>query len=149
MIDIERTYGGAQKPLVARTPLKWETEHGEDGIEDVNGQDDSITPEATDGKFSSVVYRLCKHKAEQTGDTENEAELPRTPTSTTTRKARSASTVSLGGDKAMTMHDLNNRYFRKPAITFWRLDIFRYVYGLQRKASCDFDLDAFKDLALR
>ena len=68
-------------------------------------------------------------RTEVIADTETEAELPELSDIATTRKARSASTLSSGGfagaERVMTTHDLANRYFRKPAITFWRMDMFR------------------------
>ena len=52
-IDIERTYGGAQKQLVARTPLQWTAKDGDKAEPEVrNEEDDSITPGATDGKLA-------------------------------------------------------------------------------------------------
>jgi phosphatidylethanolamine N-methyltransferase len=119
MSDIERTYGGAQKPLVARTPLQWAEEDRVD-----SNEDDLTTPAVTDGESLFLSWAVTKASA----DTENEAELPELPDIATTRKHRSASSASaigLAGDKAMTMHDLTNRYFRKPAVTLWRLDVFR------------------------
>jgi len=107
-----------------------------------------LTPPATEGKLSDGVSRV-QSDTTSSGETETEPELPELPPSDVAdpaiRKARSdssysnASTTPTDGmvfskagkksyskrTKSISMHDLTHRFFRKPVVVLWRLDLFR------------------------
>jgi len=106
-----------------------------------NIESTEATPAATEGKLIDPFS--CP--ADSSGETETEPELPELPPNTDelTRKLRSDSnysTMSIGSttpkedvflpagrkrSKTVSMHDLSNRFFRKPVIVLSKIDIFR------------------------
>jgi phosphatidylethanolamine N-methyltransferase len=97
------------------------------------------------------------YPADTSGETETEPELPELPPNTDeiARKVRSDSnysTVSIGSttpkedvflpagrkrSKTVSMHDLTNRFFRKPVIVLSKIDIFRSAAEFQEKTKAD------------
>jgi hypothetical protein len=91
------------------------------------------------------------YPADPSGETETEPELPELPPNTDeiARKVRSDSnysTMSIGSttpkedvflpagrkrSKTVSMHDLTNRFFRKPVIVLSKIDIFRSAANLR------------------
>ncbi|EIW72203.1 hypothetical protein TREMEDRAFT_66761 [Tremella mesenterica DSM 1558] len=143
---IERTYGGGKKPLASRVPLSWGT--GSSSIsmmsDDAAGTSDIIMRRQVSG--GSETPGITE------GESETEPELPELPPiperNPEVRHLRSDSSVSFSsvsstpklGDKTRqtfssvpgpkrskpdSMHDLTNRFFRKPAVVLWHLDMFR------------------------
>jgi phosphatidylethanolamine N-methyltransferase len=118
---IDRTYGGAKKPLAARLPLDLAVPASASSF------DDSHRPVSSDMTTPGVTE----------GETETEPEIPelpeqldsaihiRSPSSTTSsfhhhdyrhRRRRAFST---------SIHDLTHQFFRKPSVIFSRFDPFR------------------------
>lgn len=155
MLDIERIYGGAKKPLASRVPLSFgersEVTSSAASVVEVNTsmpeEPELATPGATEGAL--ICFRNI-HPADLTGETETEPELPelpQIPNSNATVRARSDSTFSTTSfstspsdptsmtkpkprsfskrAKSVSMHDLTHRFFRKPVIVLDRIDIFR------------------------
>jgi hypothetical protein len=97
------------------------------------------------------------YPADTSGETETEPELPELPPNTDeiARKVRSDSnysTMSIGSttpkedvflppgrkrSKTVSMHDLTNRFFRKPVIVLSKIDIFRSAAEFQEKTKAD------------
>lgn len=112
--------------------------------------EEAATPGITEGK---LVFRPAISQLTMKGETETEpelAELSTTEESALMGKPRSDSTYSQDFDtptpkspvssagrngymrksRAISMHDLTHRFFRKPVVSLWRLDVFRSVcYG--------------------
>ncbi|KAL7424588.1 phosphatidylethanolamine N-methyltransferase [Cryptotrichosporon argae] len=122
---IERTYGGAKKPIAARTPIDLPDESLSEDLDakpviTIQGAPDLPTPGATEG------------------ESEVESELAEPPYSDAARKPRSDSSYSAisattsstpngrkNRSKSVSMHDLTHRYFRKPVVVLSNLDLFR------------------------
>lgn len=161
-VDIERTYGGAKKPLASRVPLDWGEAVGrtarapaaETPVEQLSSPLEVVpttytaTPAVTDGESAC---RPTLNSADASGETETEGDLPETPDldepviELRGQKPRSDSSYSMISDspgevldlpkgqarpqrkraRTLTMHDLTNRFFRKPVIVFSRIDVFR------------------------
>lgn len=122
---IDRTYGGAKKPLAARVPLDLRAPASTDGVASTSGSE--YTP----------VAELATPAATE-GETEPEPEVIDLPEQQEPHvHIRSDSVFSDSADKSSnsryrrtramstSMHDLTYRFFRKPTLIFARLDIFR------------------------
>lgn len=121
---IDRTYGGAKKPIAARIPFDLKAPSS------INSQDVAgmTTPGVTEG------------------DTETESEivdLPEQPEppvkirSPSTTISESLSSVRQKRSRTMStsMHDLTHRFFRKPAVILSGIDVFRWVQLLGSPAN--------------
>lgn len=104
-------------------------------------------------RLGRLVLFLLDCSSRKVGETETEPELPELPANETSepsiRKPRSDSSYSgtsisiaptealsklgagykrpstRGRARAVSMHDLTHRFFRKPVVVLWRLDVFR------------------------
>lgn len=130
--DIDRTYGGAKKPLAARVPLdlRAPTSTSEHDGPAQTPLSELATPPVTEGECLGSIGLT-------TGETEPEPEVMDLPEQAEPGvRIRSDSLFSDSTDRgarsfprsralSTSMHDLTYRFFRKPTVIFARLDIFR------------------------
>lgn len=126
--DIERTYGGGKKPLASRQPLP--AEHAL--------PEPALTPSQTEGETEDeaddLVATPVQSETERDGASGTEPGLaskamPRKgsvqSTSTSDGRSERATPAFPPAQRQATLHDLTNRYFRKPVVVFSRIDMFR------------------------
>ena len=118
---IDRTYGGAKKPLAARIPL-----------------DLGVPASSSSFDDNAVLSPEMPTPAATEGETETEPEIPelpeqvepaalhmRSPGSTVSSLDHGSSRRRHHRGHSTTIHDLTHQFFRKPTVIFSRFDPFR------------------------
>ncbi|WVN90038.1 uncharacterized protein L203_105271 [Cryptococcus depauperatus CBS 7841] len=136
---IERIYGGGKKPLVARVPLNWVDEEGPKSSTNVSSvsspegttevQTPSATEDDTETESELAEYLPITDSNPKTQKLLSDSVLSATSVATDDTKHDTKRPVgirkSFSKKTKMTMHDLTHRFFRKPVVVLWRLDLFR------------------------
>ncbi|WVQ83696.1 hypothetical protein IAT38_005840 [Cryptococcus sp. DSM 104549] len=133
---IERTYGGGRKPLVSRVPLTFERTTSEVAAAVAAESADGPTPSTTEGETETEpeVAELPPVAESRPEIRKSRSDSVFSTTSMTTDGGSYPKAGGAGGpggrgyrrkSKTLSMHDLTHRYFRKPAVVLWRLDMYR------------------------
>jgi hypothetical protein len=134
-IDIERYYG-KPKAIAKRVPV----------LPPVNGRNDASGRSTTGKVITGVTETETEGETEETEGEEIfrhvrpvQAERVQTPASSSSRRSipSNTSSTSLNGvanekKKAVSQHDLLNKYFRRDTVVLKNLDPLRFVFSLLR-----------------
>lgn len=111
---IDRTYGGAKKPIAARIPFDLKAPSS------INSHDavDMATPGVTEGETETEAEIV---------DLPDQLEPPIMIRSLSTTASESAASIRAKRSRGMStsMHDLTHRFFRKPVVILSGIDLFR------------------------
>lgn len=133
MTDIERRYG-QRKPIAQRTPLqvpasrlKANSSSGADSPQYIT--DISSTPTATDGETATDSDALDTETETESDSRTSSVEMITPKTGSFTPPKRTLSGADREGKRskvrAVSQHDLLNKYFRRDTLLLHNIDLFR------------------------
>lgn len=126
MSDIERTYGGGKKPLASRKPLETPSSGGmSTPLVAEPAIDPLTTPSQTEGETEDEADDLVETPVQSETEREVPAKMDVSRKGSVQSSAESRADAAKAQARRVSLHDLTNRYFRKPVVVFSRIDMFR------------------------